>query len=335
MTTPSRATSGNRLRIVFFGSGAFGLPTLQHLAQNHEVLAVITQPDKPAGRKRVPTPTPIGQWAAEHLPGAELIKPQNVNEPGILERVRAFDVGTEAERRGAWVVIAFGQKLSTPLLADRFAINLHASLLPRWRGAAPINHAILAGDSVTGNSVITLADRMDAGLVLGQSERSIGPSVTAGELHDRLADDGPDLVSSVLADYSAGNLSPSTQDEAAVTLAGKLHKSTGYIDLSTITAEHARRRIHGLNPWPGVTVLFRNEPLKLHRVEVATGRSTQKPGCFEDPKQGLLATADGTMLRLIEVQPAGKRPMPFEAFANGTGIERGEILAPFQAAEAR
>lgn len=335
MTSPSRAASGDRLRIVFFGSGAFGLPTLQHLAKNHEVLAVVTQPDKPAGRKRVPTPTPIGQWTAEHLPGAELLKPQNVNDPDILERIRAFEVGTQADRRGAWVVIAFGQKLSPSLLADRFAINLHASILPRWRGAAPINHAILAGDTVTGNSVITLADRMDAGLVLAQSKRSIDPSMTAGELHDRLSDDGPDLVSKVLAEYSANNLSPSTQDEAAVTLAGKLHKSTGYIDLSTVTAEHARRLVHGLNPWPGVTVQFRNEPLKLHRVEVDSGRSTQAPGCFEDPKQGLLATAEGTTLRLIEVQPAGKKPMPFEAFANGTGIERGEKLTPFQAAGAR
>src|SRR5690606_11806687 len=124
------------------------------------------------------------------LPEAALIKPESVNESEVLERLRSYECAGPRDRSGAWVVIAFGQKLSQPLLADRFAINLHASLLPRWRGAAPINHAILAGDAATGNSVITLADRMDAGLILGQSTRTIDPQVTAGELHDRLAEDG-------------------------------------------------------------------------------------------------------------------------------------------------
>ncbi|XOV74482.1 MAG: methionyl-tRNA formyltransferase [Phycisphaerales bacterium] len=169
--TASSPQPKNALRLVFFGSGAFGLPTLKHLASTHQIEAVVTQPDRPAGRKRALTPTPIGAWAEEHLPSVPLLKPENVNEADQLDLVRSFDVGSPDERRGGWVVIAFGQKLSKRLLADRFAINLHASLLPRWRGAAPINHAILAGDSVTGNSVITLADRMDAGLVLGQSER--------------------------------------------------------------------------------------------------------------------------------------------------------------------
>ena len=143
--------------LVFFGSGAFGLPTLQRLAHAHRVTAIITQPDRKAGRGARLTPTPIGAWAAEHLPHVPLLKPGRVSDPESLEQVRAFPAD-------AWVVIAYGQKLSPALLADRFAINLHASLLPRWRGAAPINWAILQGDSQTGNSVITLADRMDAGV---------------------------------------------------------------------------------------------------------------------------------------------------------------------------
>jgi len=159
------------MRIVFLGSGAFGLPSLQHLAQHHTLLTVVSQPDKPAGRGSQLTPTPIAAWAAQSLAHVPLIQPATVNEPAVRDSLRALDAD-------AWVVIAFGQKLGRALLEGKFAVNLHASLLPRWRGAAPIHAAILAGDAITGNSVITLADKMDAGLVLGQSQRNIAPDAT-------------------------------------------------------------------------------------------------------------------------------------------------------------
>src|SRR5262249_39683557 len=139
------------------------------------------------------------------------------------------------------------------------------SLLPRWRGAAPINAAILAGDARTGNSVITLADRMDAGLVLAQTRREIGPELTAGDLHDLLAADGPALVSSVLDAKAGGAAGGKPQDESQITIAPKLSKSAGWIDFNADT-ESCRRRIHGLTPWPGVTVRFREQPLKLLRA---------------------------------------------------------------------
>src|SRR5690349_7743224 len=119
------------MRIVFFGSGAFGLPTLEHLAARRTITGVVTQPDKPAGRGGKLSPTPVGAWAAQHLPGIPLLKPPKVNEPDVVNEIRALPAD-------AWVVIAFGQKLSQALLRDHFAINLHASLLPRWRGASPI-----------------------------------------------------------------------------------------------------------------------------------------------------------------------------------------------------
>lgn len=321
--------SDHPLRLVFFGSGAFGLPTLRQLAAHHHINAVVTQPDRPAGRKRVLTPTPIGAWAAEHIPEVPLLKPENVNEAEQLDLVRSFDVGTPDERRGGWVAIAFGQKLSQRLLADRFAINLHASLLPRWRGAAPINHAILAGDKVTGNSVITLAERMDAGLVLGQSERVITDDVTAGELHDRLAEDGPVLVEKVLSEYATDQLRPEEQDESKVTIAGKLDKGLGALDLASVTSDVARRTIHALNPWPSVTVEFRAEPLKLLRAAVEAGPSDQRPGTIIDPESGTVACGERTVLRLVEVQPAGRKPMPYSAFANGAKPIAGEPLDPF------
>ncbi len=306
--------------VVFFGSGAFGLPTLERLAREHRVTAVLTQPDRKAGRGAKLTPTPIGAWAGEHLPDAPLLKPERVGEPAVIEQVRAIPAD-------AWVVIAYGQKLPPALLEDRFAINLHASLLPRWRGAAPINWAILAGDAQTGNSVITLADRMDAGLVLGQSRRDIEPCVTAGELHDLLAQDGPELVMKVLADHAAGSVRSTRQEESLVTHARKLSKDDATLDFIQ-SAEQCRNRIHGLNPWPGVLVECEGDPLKLLGAEAAEPdpESEAAPGQIVDLDQGLVACGGGTILRLLEVQPAGKRAMPWADFARGRSLSPGARL---------
>jgi methionyl-tRNA formyltransferase len=304
--------------VVFFGSGAFGLPTLAALAERHQVRAVVTQPDRPAGRGGALTPTPVGAWAAEHLSGVPLLKPQKVNDAAVMRQIRSFE-------SAAWVVIAFGQKLGRELLDGVFAINLHASLLPRWRGAAPINAAVLAGDARTGNSVITLADRMDAGAVLGQSERPIEPLRTAGELHDLLAADGPALVLTVLERHASDALRPRAQDESLVTLAPKLSKTDGWVDFSQ-SAESCCRRIHGLTPWPGVTVRFRGEPLKLLRVRPVAASGGGPAGGLLDPTQGIVACAPGDALALVEVQPAGKRPMSWIEYARGHRPTAGEIL---------
>jgi methionyl-tRNA formyltransferase len=314
------------VNIVFFGSGEFGLPTLRALSTTHKITAVVTQPDRPAGRSRVMTPTPIGVWAAANLGDVPLLKPENVNEPSVLERVRAAPAD-------AWVVIAFGQKLSPALLEGRFAVNLHASLLPRWRGAAPINHAILSGDEETGNSVITLADRMDAGLVLGQSRRKVLALLTAGDLHDKLADDGPALVMDVLKRHNAGTLSPVTQDESKVTLAGKFSKADSWVDFSD-EAEHCRRRINGLNPWPGVAATVNGVEVKLLKALAETepnGRPTYHsgsalPGEVIDRAQGLIACGEATVLRILEVQPPGKRPMAWHSFVMGHQVNPGDRL---------
>lgn len=309
------------MNLVYFGSGEFGVPTLARLHEHHALRAIITQPDKPAGRSRQLAPTPVAQWAAAHAPAVPLFKPDRVNEASQTAAIRAIPAD-------AFVVIAFGQKLGRALLADRFAINLHASLLPRWRGAAPINAAMLHGDEVTGNSVITLADQMDAGLILGQSTRVVDPMMTAGELHDLLAADGPALVEDVLARHAARTLEPRAQDSAAVTIAGKLSKSDGVIDLSRPAAE-CRRRVHALTPWPGVTVTFREQPLKLLRVQEtrAKAQSTgmdQSPGVILDAEAGIIRCMDDGALILLEVQPAGGKAMPWPDFARGRRVTTGE-----------
>lgn len=309
------------MNVVYFGSGAFGLPTLAHLASAHRLTGVVTQPDRPAGRGGRPTPTPIAAWAGTHLPGVPVLKPEKVNDPGVVAMIRAWPAD-------AWVVVAFGQKLGRALLADRFAINLHASLLPRWRGAAPINAAILAGDAVTGNSVITLADRMDAGQVLGQSHREIEPTATAGELHDALAGDGPPLVEAVLARRAAGAIDARPQDESLVTIAPKLTRADGSLSFAT-PADDCRRRINALSPWPCVTATFRGGPLKLLRAAPSPAFADAAPGTIVGVDDGLVACAPGTALRLLEVQAPGKRPMPWADYARGARVSPGEQLHAF------
>lgn len=306
------------MRVVFFGSGAFGLPTLGELSRHHDLLAIVTQPDKPAGRGARLTPTPVGAWAGEHAPDAEVLKPDDVNEPPARDRIRSLPAD-------AWVVIAFGQKLSGELLRDRFAVNLHASLLPRWRGASPVQSAILGEDPLTGNSVITLADRMDAGLVLAQSRREIAETMTAGELHDALSLDGAALVEDVLRAHAQERLEGRRQDEGLVTRARKLSKNDAWIDWASPSAR-CRCRINALSPWPGVEVTLGGQALKLLRAGPGGQAGAGSPGELVDVRQGLIACGDGRSVRLLEVQAPGKRAMAWDDFARGRALERGMLL---------
>lgn len=306
------------MRVLFLGAGAFGVPTLEALVRAHEVVGVITQPDRPAGRGRKLTATPIAQWSLEHLKGAALIRPDDVNTDEAIRFAHQL-------RADAWVIIAFGQKLGESLLSDHFAVNLHASRLPRWRGAAPINHAILARDAMTGNSVITIAQRMDAGLVLGMSTRAIAPDVTAGMLHDQLAGDGPALVLDVLEQQARGMLNPAVQDESSVTRATKLGRRDGWVDFSQ-TSEECRCRINGLSPWPGVKAGYRGRQLGLVRATRSAARGgVGAAGEIVDARMGLVACADG-VVQLLEVQPEGKSVMAWGDFANGHRVVDGERL---------
>ncbi len=327
------------MNIVFLGSGAFGVPTLARLAQEHTITGIVTQPDRKAGRGKVPTPTPIGQWAAEHLPDVPIIKPEKINTDEARDVVRSWEAD-------AWVVIAYGQYLGSKLIADRFAINLHGSRLPRWRGAAPINAAIVAGDAITGNSVITIAKEMDAGFVLAQSERLIEPTQTASELHNALSLDGPDLVMQVLEDHANGRVRMVEQDESLVTVAGKLSKKMGAIDWSE-SADLVARKINGLSPWPGAYTRFMDKTVRILRAQhiqteidlnphmvpkwklgipmeqfdgnAARQESGFGPGVIIDGLYGLVWT-NGGAIRILSIQPPNKPAMSWEAFSNGHSL---------------
>jgi methionyl-tRNA formyltransferase len=319
MADPARGRAGAGAvlpEVVFLGAGAFGIPVLESLARAGRVRLVVSQPDREAGRGKRPTPTPVSEFALAH--GLPLLRTADCNAPEDRARIR------EAASGAAMVVIAFGQKLSPELLEGAFAINLHGSLLPRWRGAAPVQRALMEGDAVAGVSVISLASRMDAGVVYAEAPRAIGPRETAGELHDALAALGPDVVSGVLARWAAGTLSHAVQDESGATRARKLSRGDAWVDLSQ-PASRVRARVNGLNPWPGCGAEVDGRAIVLRRCEAVeeTEGAAKPAGTLE---------ADGTLwcgqgaVRILEVQPPGGRTMDFGAWARGARIAGPAIL---------
>jgi len=320
------------MRLTFAGSGSFGLPTLDRLHRDHTLALVITQPDKPAGRKRKLTATPVGRWAADH--DIPTLKTDDANAPDAVARVA--DAKPDAS-----VVIAFGQKLSPQLIAamGRLAVNLHASLLPKYRGAAPINWAMIRGERETGVSVIALAQRMDAGHVYATAATPIDPLETAGELHDRLATLGPDAIAKVLQDLERDRLTPIPQNDTEATKAPKLNKEDGTTAFD-LPADQVRNRIHGLTPWPACRVNWTHHtthethPLTLRRAKVVTPPTEAQrpqspgPGTVRQDLTIACAPGSGTTLQLLEVQPPNKPPMPSDAFKNGHDFTPGDTLSP-------
>lgn len=315
------------MRLLFFGSGAFGLPTLHSLCEQHEVVEVVSQPDKPAGRKRVLTPTPIAQWALKQ--GYAVPRVENVNTPEFVEQIKGYQAD-------ASVVIAFGQKLGPELIGamGELAINLHASLLPKYRGAAPINWAMIDNEPVTGNSVIALAQRMDAGVVYATSQTPIDPNETAGELHDRLSEMGPEVIGKVLQQLASDALELVDQDESRATKARKFTKADGTVSFDQ-SAELVRARVHGLTPWPGCRVRWVKADgedkglLTLKRVREQMDK--QSAANFGTVGVDLCIACESGVLQLLEVQAPGGKAMSADDFARGQGLAEGDVLEPLGA----
>jgi methionyl-tRNA formyltransferase len=297
------------LRIIFAGAGEFGLPTLKALVEaGHRIVQVVSQPSRPAGRGRKLTPTPIAQFALERsLP---LVQTENINDDNLA--LPSSDV---------MVVIAFGQKIEQRVVDQPYfgSVNLHSSRLPRHRGAAPINWAILSGDRVTGNSIIRLAEKMDAGRVLAMSELEIGETETAGELHDRLADDGAPLMLATLDHLAAGRSVEIEQDHSQATLARKLSRESTRIDWTRPPQEIART-INGLSPWPGCRVHL-VDPAGAEVARLTLSRA--KPLAPSSGPPGVIRGDIVSGVQILEVQPEGKRPMPLSAYRNGHRWEDG------------
>jgi methionyl-tRNA formyltransferase len=308
------------LRIIFMGTPAFSVPTLRALVEaGHVIAAVYTQPPRPAGRRGLaPTPSPV-QAEAERL-GLPVRSPTSLRDPG--EQAAFAALGADVAVVVAYGLILPGAILDAPRLG---CFNGHASLLPRWRGAAPIQRAIMAGDSETGMMVMKMEAGLDTGPVAATVRLPIGPDETAGELHDRLSEAGAALMVEAMADLEAGRLSLVPQPDDGVTYAAKIDKAETRIDW-TLPAAAVHDRVRGLSPFPGawceIDVAGRRERLKLLRS--TRGGGAGEPGTILDA--GLAIACGSGAVRLVEVQRAGARPVAAEEFLRGTRLSPGDRL---------
>jgi methionyl-tRNA formyltransferase len=298
------------MRIVFIGTGEIGVPTLQALLNSeHEVVAIITQPDKPVGREQRIEPPPIKKAIAKtRIP---ILQPAKIKDPKTIEEIRGLTPDVI-------VVVAYGQILPRDVLEiPRLAcLNLHASLLPRWRGAAPIQAAIVAGDCETGITVMYMDEGLDTGDILLQRGVEIMPDDTGGSLHDRLAQIAPESLLESLRLLAVGNALRVPQDNGRATYAPKLKREHGQIDWSE-SAEAIERKIRAYNPWPGAFMRVDRQNLKIFSASVVD--LTGQPGeVLRNDKDLIVATGKGA-LSLAEVQLEGKRRMSAAEFLRGHG----------------
>ena len=295
------------MKVVFVGSGAFGVPTLRALAgtSSPDLVGVLTKPGMPAGRGQKVRQTPIFETANELR--LDVLTPKSVNDD-------AGQKWLDDKSPDALVVIAYERLLSRRVLDGRFACNLHASLLPRWRGAAPIHRAVLAGDKEIGVSVIELASSMDTGVIFARKSVPRDPLLTTGEWHDRMADWGPELIMGTLDAFANGKLMPMPQDSESATHAKKLSKPEGVFD-PQLSSELALAQIHGLEPWPRCTTAIAGVRVQLRRAKMAQ----EGPECAGLVDEfGHLRCRDG-WIEVTEVQPESRKSMSFTDFARGLG----------------
>jgi len=302
------------MRVLFYGTPEFALPVLEALLRHHEVVAVVTQPDRPAGRGRKLTASPVKVRADRaRLP---ILQPERLRGAEWPERLRAFDLELA-------VVVAFGQLLPRAVLEvpKRGSINLHASLLPRYRGAAPIAWALIRGETETGLTTFLMDEGMDTGPILLQERVGIFPEETAGQLADRLSKLGADLLLRTLAELE--RLTPIPQDHAAATLAPRLKKEDGLLDWSA-PARSLVNRIRGCNPWPGGVTQSPAGRLLIWRASELPEPAGAAPGTLVGTNGGGLAIATGDGLFVPrEVQPENRRAMGWEEFLRGARLTAG------------
>lgn len=309
------------MRAVFFGTPEFAVPSLQVLAAVHEVALAVTQPDRPKGRGRRPQAPPVKELAAAL--GIPVAQPERLDEPAVRPVLEA--AGAEIG-----VVVAYGLRLPDWLLAffPRGMVNVHGSLLPLLRGAAPIQRAVMEGHAESGVTTMLVVAEMDAGPVLLQRATPIGPAETSGELAARLAVLGAELLVETLAGLADGTVAPREQDASRATRAPKLRKEESRVDWS-LPARDLTARIRGLTPWPGAWTGAAGRKLRILRASpLECGRPPEPPGTVlaADAKSGLLVAAADDTVALLELQWEGKRALPAAEFLRGSPLRAGERL---------
>ncbi|MBC8470517.1 MAG: methionyl-tRNA formyltransferase [Planctomycetes bacterium] len=312
------------MKIIYLGSGEFGIACLNALKSSaHSVQLVVTQPPNPAGRGRKPNPTPAARWANTN--SIPFVETDNANTPEMIEKIADYEPDLI-------VVIAFGQKVGNDLinLPPKSAVNVHASLLPKYRGAAPINWAIINGETETGISIITLAQKMDAGCILGQSKTDIAPDETAGSLHDKLAQIAAPLLLKTIDQIDDGSVVYTEQDHSKATLAPKLSKSDGFIDFNE-SAASLEKKIRGLWPWPSASANYLSKKTgKSVRVSIAAAQVVETinpPGLSAGIlDENLNVTCGKDALRIVQIKPAGSPLMDFKDFTNGRQTQPADLF---------
>ncbi|WP_066289234.1 methionyl-tRNA formyltransferase [Bacillus sp. FJAT-29937] len=303
-------------KIVFMGTPDFSVPVLQQIINDgFEVIAVVTQPDRPVGRKRVLTPPPVKAEAEIH--GIPVYQPEKIRDREELDKILALNPDLI-------VTAAFGQILPKELLeAPKYGcINVHASLLPELRGGAPIHYSIIQGKKKTGITIMYMVEKLDAGDILTQVEVPITETDTVGTLHDKLSVAGSKLLSDTLPKLIKGELQPTPQNDAEATFASNIKREQEKIDWKK-TGEDIYNHIRGLNPWPVAYTTLNDAVIKVWWSEKVKEDSKQAPGTIiriEDEAL-VIATENATAIKIIELQPAGKKKMTAEQFLRGAGSQ--------------
>ncbi len=294
--------------VVFMGSPDFALATLERLAQAYRVVGVVTQPDKPSGRGRQLMPPPVKILA--QTMGLPVIQPEKLRHPDAMAQLRTW-------RPDVIVVAAFGQILRQEVLdlPPHGCVNVHASLLPRWRGAAPIQAAILNGDPVTGVTIMRMDAGVDSGPILSQREVQVTTEDTAGSLSERLSMAGANLLMETLPPYLAGSIAPMPQNPDLATRAPMLRKEDGWLDFNQPAAALALK-VRAYQPWPGTSMLWEGQVLKIRRAHAVSQVSSGAGDLLILQGKPAVATGEGILV-IDEIQPAGKKVMPGEAFLRG------------------
>ncbi len=308
------------MKVIFMGTPDFSVGTLAALVEaGHEVVLAVTQPDKPKGRGKEMQYTPVKEYALEK--GIPVYQPEKVRRPECIEELKKYQADV-------CVVIAFGQILPKEILemTPYGCINVHASLLPKYRGAAPIQWAIINGENVSGVTTMQMDEGLDTGDMLEKVEVPLGEKITGGELHDLLAEAGAKLCVQTLEKLEKGELKPEKQGETPTAYARMLDKKLGNIDW-TRPAVEIERLIRGLNPWPSAYTTWNEKTMKIWDADVVDEEKTAEPGTIiEVTKQTFsVQTGEGT-LRINELQIPGKKKMSADAFLRGYQVKTGEKL---------
>jgi methionyl-tRNA formyltransferase len=317
------------MNIVYLGSGQFGIPSLEAIrGSRHKITLVITQPAQPAGRGRRLTHTPAANWAIEK--SIHLIETAGINAADVIEKIRKSEPDLI-------VVIAFGQKIGVEVrdMPPKGIINVHASLLPKYRGAAPINWAIVNGEVETGVTIMTVAEKMDAGDILAQAKIPICWDHTAEELSEDLAKLAAPLLVETIDKIEAGTTQYIKQDESQITKAPKMKKSDGFLDFSE-SAEVLRRKILGFWPWPGASAFYKStkmgkqERVIFAKVEILrmVNSGGEIPGTLDE---NLNVICGKDRLQIQELKPENSRQMSFADFARGRSISPGDRFIKIEA----